>query len=566
MPTVTINGEDIEVDEGTTILQAAAQLGYDIPHFCYHPALSIPANCRMCLVEVEGEKKLQPSCYSPVNDGMVVHTESDRVIKARKAVLEFILVNHPVDCPVCDQAGECKLQDYYMAYDAQESRLRTEKQQKVKAYPIGPEVVYDGERCILCTRCVRFCEEITETDELTTVERGDATEIRTFPGKELDNNYSMCTVDICPVGALTSRDFRFKCRVWLLSSTESVCTGCAKGCNVHLDHFQNEIQRYRPRYNPDVNDYWMCDQGRYTYQEVHTDRLVDAYVDDEAVNWHSAGEAVSDRLGPVLAEEADQAAASADDSDEADAPVETASRVGMVVSPQSSCEDLFVARTFAEDVLETDRLYAGGKPDGASDDLLIASDKNPNTRGIEFIWGDTSSPDSFEQLVDDLEADELDVLVMTHKHIPSNDDELRSRFYAAVEQLDLFIYQAAHRGGVEFQWDHRGDFVERETELAALADIAVPVSSHAEAEGTFVNEDGLAQPFKRAFEPHGESLPEWQVYLKLAKALGEPLDYMYLNQIRDEMFDNTEAKPESLADREPTSRSLNDRAAAGAAE
>ncbi len=312
MPTLTINGEEVTVEEGTTILQAAAQLGYDIPHFCYHPALSIPANCRMCLVEVEGQGELQPSCYSPVADDMVVHTENDRVVKARKAILEFILVNHPVDCPVCDQAGECKLQDYYMAYDAQESRLRTEKQQKVKAYPIGPEVVYDGERCILCTRCVRFCEEITETNELTTVDRGDATEIRTFPGKELDNNYSMCTVDICPVGALTARDFRFKCRVWLMNSTDSICTGCSRGCNIHLDHFQNEIQRYRPRYNPDVNDYWMCDQGRYTYKEVHNDRLVDAYVDDEAVNWHRASEAIADRLSSFVEDSAEAEETSAD--------------------------------------------------------------------------------------------------------------------------------------------------------------------------------------------------------------------------------------------------------------
>ena len=270
MPTATINGKEVTVPRGTAIIRAAATLGINIPHFCYHPALSAPANCRMCLVEVEKARKLEPACYIKVNDGMVVYTESEKVVAARQAVLEFILINHPVDCPICDQAGECKLQDYYMAYDAKPSRLNTGKVGKQKVYPIGPEVVYDGERCILCTRCVRFCDQITGTSELTVVERGDRTEIRTFPGRELDNPYSMNVTDICPVGALTTRDFRFKCRVWLMSSSDSICTGCARGCSVHLDHHLGETQRYRPRFNPEVNEYWMCDEGRLSYKELNT--------------------------------------------------------------------------------------------------------------------------------------------------------------------------------------------------------------------------------------------------------------------------------------------------------
>ncbi len=508
MPKVTINGTEIEVDKGTTILQAAAQAGYEVPHFCYHPALSIPANCRMCLVEIENAPKLQPGCYTQVTDGMVVHTESERVIRARKAVLEFILVNHPVDCPICDQAGECKLQDYYMDYDAQESRLRTEKVQKVKVYPIGPEVVYDGERCILCTRCVRFCEEITGTAELTTTSRGDTSEIRTFPGRDLDNAYSMCTVDICPVGALTSRDFRFKCRVWLLSSTDSVCTGCSNGCNIHLEHFRNEIQRYRPRYNPEVNDYWMCDAGRLSYKEVHDDRLLHPMTNGAELSWHAVAEAVADKVGG-------------------------ADNLGFVVSPQASCEDLFLAKRFASEVLGTDKLYLAGKPDGDADDLLIKADKNPNRRGVEAVFGGLSKLSSFDKLVEDMESGAVTSLYMMGTDIPADADTAK-RFYDNIGDLDLFILQAMHRG-----------------KLYEKAHIALPACSHAEKEGTFVNYDGIAQPFYKGFTPHGDSLPDWQIFMRLARAMGEPFGYTFLTQIQEEMFEaaaEAQAEPEASED------------------
>jgi NADH-quinone oxidoreductase subunit G len=546
MPKVTINNEDIEVDDGTTVMQAAAQLGYDIPHFCYHPALSIPANCRMCLVEVEGNPDLQPSCHMPVNDGMEVFTESERVVKARKSVLEFILVNHPVDCPICDQAGECKLQDYYMAYDAQESRLRTEKVDGVKVYPLGPEVVYDGERCILCTRCVRFCEEITETDELTTAQRGDHTEIRTFPGQELDNNYSMCTVDICPVGALTARDFRFKCRVWLMNTTDSICTGCSQGCNIHLDHFRNEVQRYRPRYNPDVNDYWMCDPGRYTYKEVHQDRLEDPMVGDDVVNWHAATQAYKSTMTEAL---------------ETYEP----SNIGMLLSPQASCEGLHQARRFAEEVLETEQLYMGGKPSGESDDLLMNADKNPNRRGIEYVFGGLEGIDSFEGLVDAMESGEIRVLHMMNKHLPTEDDALRGRFLEAAADLDLFVLQSMHRGEMMFPPDHRGDFPAADLDeptLVELADIALPASSHAEKDGTFVNQEGIAQPFSQSFKPLGNSQPDWQIFGRLGDVLGHSLSYRRLQDLREEMFgdDEEEAKPATLTDKQSKSRAPADAA------
>ncbi len=498
MPTVTINGTEIEVDKGMTILRAAAEAGHDVPHFCYHPALSRPANCRMCLVEVDGWPKLQPGCFTQVADGMKVDTESDRVVKARKAVLEFILVNHPVDCPICDQAGECKLQDYYVDYDAQDSRLRSEKMAKVKAYPLGPHVVYDGERCILCTRCIRFCEEVTGTGELTVVERGDRAEIRTFPGRELDNAYSMCTVDICPVGALTARDFRFKCRVWLLTSTDSVCTGCSNGCSIHLDHFRNEIQRYRPRFNPEVNDHWMCDAGRLTYTDVHDDRISDPLVNGAEVNWHAAGEAVETKIGKMI------------EAGEGD-------RIAFVITPQSSCEDLLLAKKFTA-LLGTSHIYVAGKPDGDSDDFLIKADKNPNRRGIEAVWGADAGLAPFEDLVGAMENDEIDALWMMGSFTPC-DDETRAKFVKQLDNLELFVLQSAHNA-----------------ELAEKSQITLPACTHAEKDGTFVNALGIAQPFHKAFRPHGGSIADWQILMKMAAALHKPFAYTFLTQIQDEMF------------------------------
>lgn len=513
MPMVTINGVEIEVDKGTSILQAAAEAGYDVPHFCYHPALSSPANCRMCLVEVEGARKLLPACYNSVNDGMVVETDSERVERARKAVLEFILVNHPVDCPICDKAGECKLQDYYFAYDAQESRMRAEKQHKVKAYPIGPRVVYDGERCILCTRCVRFCEEITGTGELTLVDRGDKIEIRTFPGEDLDNDYSLCTVDICPVGALTSRDFRFKCRVWLLTSTESVCTGCSMGCNIHLDHFRNEVQRYRPRYNPEVNEYWMCDEGRSTYKRIHEDRLLKPLSNGAEVTWHSISQTLADKLGKIVEDEG-------------------ADKVAFVLSPQAACEDIYLAKLFWESALHGEApLYMNGLPEGREDELLIRADKNPNRRGIEAVFGGLSDFQDMETLHEALKAGEVEAVYMMGT-ATGLDEEAHADFAAHLKDIGLFALQSLNTGG----------------ELLESAHIALPACSHAEKEGTFVNIDGIAQPFYQAFAPHGESLTDWQIFLRLARAMDHKLSYTFLSQIQDEMFEATTAAQQEASE------------------
>ncbi|NWF90892.1 MAG: (2Fe-2S)-binding protein, partial [Ignavibacteriaceae bacterium] len=262
MPKFILDGIEIKFTQGQTIIEAAKAHGIDIPHFCWHPSLSVSGNCRMCLVEVEKMPKLVIACSTLASEGMVVHSQSQKTIEARNAVMEFFLINHPLDCPICDEAGECKLQDYAYQHSKGESRFIDEKNHKDKRVPLGPFVMFDAERCISCSRCIRFCDEIAKDPELTFIKRGDRVTIVTYPGEELDNPYSLNTTDICPVGALTNRDFRFQARVWDMSATKSICFGCSRGCNSEIWVRNNEVLRITPRYNEEVNSYWMCDYGR----------------------------------------------------------------------------------------------------------------------------------------------------------------------------------------------------------------------------------------------------------------------------------------------------------------
>ena len=279
---IIVDGVAYEVAEGRTILQALDDLGVlmngvDVPHYCWHPKLSIDGSCRLCQVEGEGIPKLQIACNTPVTDGMVIHTQSERVQKAREGVMELLLVNHPLDCPICDQAGECKLQDYAFQYGVPHARTREPRRALKKRVDLGPTIVFDQERCILCRRCVRFCREVPGTGELAVFSRGDHSVIETFPGVPLDNDYSMNVADICPVGALTTKDFRFKIRVWFLEDVPGVCTGCSKGCNVHLGVANNRVYRYVPRRNDAVNETWLCDEGRLSYKRIGADDRIDGH-------------------------------------------------------------------------------------------------------------------------------------------------------------------------------------------------------------------------------------------------------------------------------------------------
>ena len=386
MPKITIDEQEIEVEKGTTVIQAAEKLGIEIPRYCYHPGLSIVGQCRICLVEIEKMPKLQVACYTGVMDGMVVHTQSEKALQARKDVLELLLVNHPLDCPVCDQAGECWLQEYYMRHGQHDSRMIENKVKKQKAVDIGSHIMLDSERCILCSRCVRFCDEISETHELGIFNRGDHSELMPNPGQELDNLYSVNTVDICPVGALTEKDFRFEARVWYLDSTNSVCNGCSTGCNISV-HANTErkhhaegrrVVRLKPRYNSKVNEWWMCDLGRYSYKSVDApSRITSPMIKDGdewiETTWDIAIDSVAGKIKKAIDRQ---------DSE----------NIGIWASAKLTNEDYFLLKKLV-DQLKIKKTATGVTPKETpvSDNFLVREDKNPNTRGAELF---NFSPDN----------------------------------------------------------------------------------------------------------------------------------------------------------------------------
>ncbi|AXX94151.1 MULTISPECIES: 2Fe-2S iron-sulfur cluster-binding protein [Arcobacter] len=276
---VTINGVQMQATKGSLLIDKLLDESIHIPHFCYHQALGKDGNCRMCMVEIEGQKRPQIACDTPIKDGMIVRTKGENIEKVRREILELELINHPIDCPTCDQAGECKLQDYYMESGFYESRINVDsKNHARKRVDIGSNVMLDQERCVLCTRCVRFCSDITKTNELGVISRADHSVIGIFPGRPLNNPYAMNVIDLCPVGALTNKDFRFKQRVWFLETFDSICNGCSKGCNIFVDHRKekykdDQIFRFRPRVNKAINGWFMCDEGRLSYSKENEKRF-----------------------------------------------------------------------------------------------------------------------------------------------------------------------------------------------------------------------------------------------------------------------------------------------------
>ncbi len=369
--TVTVDGVEHQLPKkkGLTIIQVCEELDIDIPRFCYHERLTIPANCRMCLVEVEKAPKLMPACHTEVRDGMVVNTQTEKVKQAQEAVLEFLLVDHPVDCPICDQAGECPLQDQYFKFDRKPSRIPdpAQKVKKGKGVRVGPRVTLDQERCVLCTRCVRFMDEVAREPQLGMFWRNDHSYISNFPGQPLTSNYSLNTVEICPVGALTSTDFRFHKRVWNLTSSPSICDGCARGCNDWVDQDGRHVYRMRARDNDAVNQAWMCDHGRLSYGFVNDDRVLAGRIG---------------RGSPALLRGTERVAA------EIAAKLKPVAGKGeglaMLVSARCSTEDALMAAWLAKEVLGLDRLYVGGREDGEKDKILLRDDRNPNRLGVQL--------------------------------------------------------------------------------------------------------------------------------------------------------------------------------------
>jgi len=500
MPTMKIDGREITVERGTTILQAAEQLGIEIPTFCYHPGLSIVANCRMGLVDTNKSPKPLPACHATAMDEMEVWTANENIKKVRKAVLEFILLNHPVDCPICDQSGECKLQDYYYEHQGTLKRKLTEPVHKPKGVRFGPTIVYDAERCIMCTRCIRVCDEVAKDHVLDMRERGNRNEIILAPGRELDHKYTLMTEHVCPVGALTSQDFRFKARVWFLKSGQGVCTGCATGCNTHVDYDPRygKVYRLRPRDNADVNQFWMCDDGMMTYTRHDTDRLL----------MPTAGR--GEERTPVAEDEA--LALSAEKLKGIDA-----TKLAVVLSAQHTTEDNLALAKLAA-ALGAERLYLAALGGWEGDDILRSEDNNPNRAGATQAAGGATLK-SVGELLADVQAGAVQGVLALGWATAEKLEEL-----APLVALDSVVSLTSHVGA-----------------LPAVATVAIPVADTFEVHGSFVNAKGLAQAFQPTLSPPDGIEPAWKTISNLAGKLGKDLGFKDLQGLCEGLADAVEA-------------------------
>jgi len=530
MPTITIDGHKIEAQPGKTIIEAALDSGIVIPHFCWHPALSVAGNCRMCLVRVGSYKKaadgtleldengnpvvqwmpkLQIACATPVAEGMVVDTTGDKTTEAQNAVMEFLLINHPLDCPICDEAGQCKLQEYAFKHSRGESRFVEEKVHKPKRVHWSDRIVFDGERCILCSRCIRFANEIAQQPVLTFVERGDHVTIELFEGTQFDSPYSMNVIELCPVGALTSADFRFRSRVWEMSFTPSVCPGCARGCNINIGVRNNEILRLEPRPNPHVNQYWMCDDGRLNqYRWVNTGRISGA--------WLRQGS----QLQSVSIEQALEVVARA-----------LADQGGMLIlSGSLTNEDGYLARKLATALNTLELVFVERNDPSFGDSFLRCSDRNANSAGLEALG---IKRVSWDQLAAHVASRKPSVLYFLGADPLA---EQATGWDAIIATVPLVVAQLTNHSPLE-----------------AFAHVVLPASTYAEIEGTFTNIDGWVQHLRPAVETQetlringmkqsrldkfgapndrwtrGERRlcrPHWQLIAGIATALGLPWHY-----------------------------------------
>jgi NADH-quinone oxidoreductase subunit G len=482
--TVTIDGKTQQFPKGTVLLEACNQVGANVPFFCYHPGLSSPAVCRQCLVDVKGQPKPVPSCYTPVADKMEVQTASPRALDVRRQMLEFTLVNHPIDCPICDKAGECMLQKHYFDWDGKYARNDGIKVHKDKVVDVGPHIVLDQERCILCTRCIRVCDEVAKVHQLEMADRGDHEVLTTAPGHRLDNPYSLNTVDVCPVGALTSKDFRFSMRAWELYSTPSVCPGCATGCNVEVHASRGKIHRLVPRVNPAVNKHWMCDEGRFTYKRVHAGRLAAPLSGGVPVEWDRALDDATKRLRAAL------------DAGSA--------RVGVVFNAQSTNEDLYALSRLAFDYLRVGRAYLAGLDQGWSDDILVSADKNPNTAGALAIGAGRLH--TLVELAADLRAGALNALLVVGTHGVLVGPNAAAAM--PLDRLQTLVVLSTHREA-----------------MVDAAQVALPLADWAEVDGTFTNRLGMVQRIRAAVPAAGDALPAWDILSHVARKLGATMDF-----------------------------------------
>lgn len=505
MPELTIDGQQVQVPEGTNLILAARKLGIDIPHFCYHPGLTVVGSCRMCQVEIEvgGRKRIDLGCANPATDGMTVRVNAPEAVKARQAVLEFLLMNHPLDCPICDDAGECKLQDYYMLHGLYNSRLDVPKWHKPKVYSLGPTVVLDAERCILCSRCVRFCDEIWGDRQLGIFGHGSNEILINYPGRELDNPYTENVVDLCPVGALLSKDFHYRRRVWYLKSVKSICPMCSRGCNTYLhfdvDHDYAEpgtrIFRVKPRYNPAVNRWWISDRGRFGYKFIDDPkRARTPRVKGQEVLWDEAIHQAAELLRQIPAD-----------------------IIAALIAPTASNEDAFAALRLMRETLKLKHLdFEIPSADKLqSDHVLLTDDPYPNRRGFADL-GFASGNGSLRaaDLLSAIHGGKIKGLILAGCDLLALGDEANG----ALKKLDWLIVVSHLQNEV---WDQ--------------ATVALPMAVYAERPGTFTNFKGLVQKFEKAVEPLGVALPQWQIWQRLAQELGATWNYENERQIFKEL-------------------------------
>jgi NADH-quinone oxidoreductase subunit G len=493
---VKVDGREIEVPKTvpdpisgkpipTTMIQACELAKQEVPHYCYHPKLPVVGNCRMCLVEYgmpalgpdrkpilnpDGSPKISKmprpaiSCATPISPGMEIYTDTPGVKQMREGVLESLLINHPLDCPICDQAGECKLQEYSVDYGQSASRFVEAKVHKPKAVDLGPRIMLDAERCILCTRCIRFTKDIAGDDALGIINRGSYNTIATFPGMPFDNNYTLNTVDICPVGALTSKDFRFKMRVWFLKETKSVCTSCATGCNIIIGSREDKIQRYTPRENDAVNGPWMCDAGRLNYKWVgREDRLKDVLVRGQKSTWTATLDEISKKLK--------------------NAP---AGSVAIIASARQTNEELWLLKKLAD---KFGAMTEAVGRFGEGDKLLVNVDRNPNKTGARLIGICQANVGiKIRPIAETIRAGKIKTLIVFGEDVTKHgiDAELLGK-------LETLIVS---------------DILPSATSRAAH--YVLPGSAHAEKRGTFTNVKGRVQKFMKAVEAPGDARAEWE--------------------------------------------------------
>jgi NADH-quinone oxidoreductase subunit G len=513
MATFQIDDYEVPFEPGDTIITAAARAGIEIPHYCWHPGLSIAANCRMCLVELlpppgrkammldvlrwdaasgqyvkENKPKLVPACQQQVAPGMQVKSNSsDHVKKARAAVQEFLLLNHPVDCPICDQAGECRLQDYWLTQNPSKKRMPDEVVHKPKAVDFGPHIVYDAERCIVCTRCVRVSSELAKDPVLSVSQRGNLNEITVAPGRQLDHNYSLMTEMVCPVGALTSKEFRFKARVWFLRSVRSVCVGCSTGCNSYTDYDPRDsrVYRYRPRENQEVNKYWMCDVGMVDYLRINEGRVLEPRIAGENVPRKAALAKAAELLKGVAGQ-----------------------KLAFVLGAEFSLEENAALLALGRELGVT-TFFESGRAPGKPDGILLQADRNPNSAGVRRLLG--GEPLLISDLAGRLQSGQISHIVVLGSTLKDT---------KAIEQVNQIkgatrVVLASHDGP-----------------LLAGAAVVLPVPTWAETEGTYVNSKGMAQISEQAILPQGLSLPAHKWIAHLAKALGRSVTSNTLAEAR----------------------------------